>query len=61
MLGNRKEKKKYSKEKNCQGGLQQESYLGRQTSNMIRNTRQGQKGIGDDRKKEEQKDKKQWK
>ena len=38
MLEDRKEKKKQSKEKNYQGGLQQESYLGRQTSDMMRNT-----------------------
>ena len=57
----RKEKKKHLGEVNCQGNLWQESYLVGQTKNTTRNTGQGQKEIGDDGKKEEQRDEEQWK
>ena len=57
MLGNRKEKRECLKERNYQGDLQQKIYLVGQIKGMMRNTRQGQKGVGDNRKKEEQGDK----
>ena len=53
MLGNKKEKKEYSEEGNYQKGLQQENYLDSQIKGTMRNTGQGQKGIGDDRKEKE--------
>ena len=47
ILENKKEKKKHLEEENCQKDLQQESYLGGQTRDMIRNIGQNQRGIGD--------------
>ena len=61
ILEDKKEKKEHLGEINCQGNLWQESYLVGQTKNMMRNTGQGWKEIGDDGKKEEQEDKKQQK
>ena len=54
ILEDKKEKKKYLREGNCQNSLWQESYLVGQTKNTMRNTRQGWKKIGDDRKEKEQ-------
>ena len=48
-------------EENYQGDLQQESYLVGQIKDMMRNIGQGQKGIGDDGREEEQENKEQWK
>ena len=50
---NKKEKKKYLGKRNYQGNLQQESYLVRQIKDMMRNTGQGWKEIGDNKKEEE--------
>ena len=61
MSEDRKEKKEYLGEKNCQGNLQQESYLVGQIKDTIRNTRKGWKEIGDDGKEKEQGDKEQQK
>ena len=43
-------RKKYSKEENCQENLQQKGYLDSQIKDMMRNTKEGQKEIGNDRK-----------
>ena len=59
MSENRKEKREHLEEGNCQGNLQQESYLVGQIKGMMRNIGQGQKGIGDNGKKKEQEDKEQ--
>ena len=57
----KKEKKEHLREGNYQNSLWQESYLVGQTKNTMRNTGQGWKKIGDNRKKEEQENKEQWK
>ena len=57
MSGDKKEKKEPSGGENYQEGLQQENYLDGQIRSMMRNTGQDQKGIGGDRKEEEQEDK----
>ena len=59
MLGNKKEKKEYSEEGNYQKGLQQENYLDSQIKGTMRNTGQGQKGIGGNGKEQEQEKKEQ--
>ena len=61
MLEDRKEKKKCLEEVNYWGDLWQKSYLDGQIKGTIRNTRQGQRGIGDDRKEKEQGNEEQWK
>ena len=61
ILGNRKRKREYLEERNCQSDLWQESYLVGQIKGMMRNIGQGQKGIEDDGKEEEQEDKEQQK
>ena len=48
-------------EENYQGDLQQESYLVGQIKDMMRNIGQGQKGIGDNGREQEQENKEQWK
>ena len=58
-LEGRKRKREYLGEENYQNDLQQGSYLVGQIKGMIRNIGQDQKGIGDDGKKKEQRDKKQ--
>ena len=50
-------KRENIQERNYQGNLQQESYLVGQIKGIMRNIGQGQKGTGDDGKKEEQKNK----
>ena len=57
MSEDKKEKKRSSKEKNYQEGLQQENYLDDQIRSIIRNTRQDQKEIGEDGKEKEQESK----
>jgi len=54
-------KKEHLEEGNCQGNLQQESYLVGQTKNTTMNTRQDWKEIGNNGKEEEQGNKEQWK
>jgi len=53
MSENKKEKKKCLGERNYQGNLQQESYLVRQIKDIMRNTGQCWKEIGDNKKEEE--------
>ena len=53
MFKGKKERKGYSEEKSYQEGLWQKIYSGGQTNNMIKNTGQGWKEIGDDRKEKE--------
>ena len=57
MLEDKKEKKRSSKEKNYQKGLQQENYLDDQIRSIMRNTGQDQKEIGEDGKEKEQESK----
>ena len=57
----KKTKKGYLGGKNCQKGSQQENYLDGQTSNTTKNTREGQKEIGSDRKGKKQEKEKQQK
>ena len=52
MSEDRKEKKKHLGEVNCQGNLQQKSYLGGQTNNMTRNIGEDWKEIGNNGKKD---------
>ena len=47
ILGDKKEKKGHLEEENYQEDSQQESYLGGQTRDIIRNIGQSQRGIGD--------------
>ena len=54
IFENKNRKKGHSGEENYQKGLWQENYLDSQIKDMMRNTRQGQKEIGGDKKKEEQ-------
>ena len=61
MSEGRKKKREYLEEENYQEDLQQESYLVGWKKGIMRNTGQGQKGIGDDGKEEEQRDKEQQK
>ena len=52
MSEDRKRKKKHSEEENYQDDLQQKDYLDGQIKDMMKNTGQGWKGIGDDGKEE---------
>ena len=61
MLEGRKEKKEHLEEVNCWGNLWQKSYLDSQIKGTMRNTGQGQRGIGDNRKEKEQENKEQQK
>ena len=61
ILEDKKVKKEHLEEGNCQGNLQQESYLVGQTKNTTMNTRQDWKEIGNNGKEEEQGNKEQWK
>ena len=47
MWHDKNEKKGYLREKNCQGDLWQESYLGGQIKGTTKNIREDQKEIGD--------------
>ena len=55
-----KRTKEYLLEKNYQGGLQQGDCLDGQIRNIMRNTGQDQKGIGDARREDKQEAKKCW-
>ena len=47
MQQDKKKKKKYLREENCQEGLQQENYLDGQIKGITKNIGKGQKEIGD--------------
>jgi len=57
---NRKRKKRHSREGSYQEGLQQENYLGGRTKDMMKNTGQGWKETGEDKKGEGKENKEQW-
>ena len=59
MSEDRKRKKRHSRERSYQEGLRQENYLGGQTKDMTKNTGQGWKETGGDRKGEGKEDKEQ--
>ena len=61
MFKDKNRKREYSREKNYQEGLQWENYLDSQIKDMMRNTGQGWKKIGEDGKEREQGDEEQWK
>ena len=61
MFKDKNRKKGHLGEENYQEGLQWENYLDGWIKDTTRNTGQDWKEIGEDRKKKEQRNKKQWK
>ena len=57
----RKEKKEYSEEENCQDSSWQGNYLGGQIKGMMKSTGEGWKGTGNDGKGKGERGKERWK
>jgi len=60
MIVDKNKRKEHSEEKNCQGGLQQENYLGGQIKGTMKNTGEGWKEIESVEKKNKQKEPWKW-